>query len=257
MTNYTHVTLPYGELPKDVINLGTMLGPFFLGQCFNWALFGILCLQIYIYYLRFPNDHKWIKTLAYGTFTLDTFFIICMTHAGWRVLVAYWGDVNIFHELTWTWALLPFSSGFVSMIVQLFFVYRIYRLSHSFAMPFIITMVTVTQCAFAIRTSIIAHNVRSFRYIRDFLPAFWLGGSILADILISSTIVRILWRSKTGFKDTDSVVARLMRLSIEAAAVPTISATIKLIFIYTRHDNVHLVICMLLPRLYSNVRFDE
>lgn len=76
---------------------------------------------------------------------------------------------------------------------------------------------------------------------------------MLADILISATTVRILWNSKTGFKDTDSVVARLMRLSIEAAAVPTIIASIKLGLIYTARDNKHLVFCVVLARLYSNV----
>lgn len=78
-------------------------------------------------------------------------------------------------------------------------------------------------------------------------------GSIIADLLICGTLVRILWKSQTGFKDTDSVVMRLIRLSIEAAAVPVIAASIKVSLIYSYEDNRHLVFCVLLGRLYSNV----
>lgn len=69
--------------------------------------------------------------------------------------------------------------------------------------------------------------------------------------------MRILWKSQTGFKDTDSVVMRLIRLSVEAAAVPVIAASIKLALIYSFEDNRHLVFCVLLGRLYSNVSTDK
>ena len=77
---------------------------------------------------------------------------------------------------------------------------------------------------------------------------------MLADILISVTLARILWAGRTGFRDTDSVIMRLIRLTIEAAAVPTIAAAIKLGLIYTAHDNKHLIFCVILGRLYANVR---
>lgn len=131
MSHYSHVTLPYGVLPSAVINVGTVLGPFvrrsqheglhasslityplqFLAQCFNWALYGVLALQVYIYYVRFPKDLSYIKWLVYIVFILDSFFMACITHAAWEVLVQNWGDVNILHELPWTWAMLPVGSG--------------------------------------------------------------------------------------------------------------------------------------------------
>lgn len=76
---------------------------------------------------------------------------------------------------------------------------------------------------------------------------------MLADILISVTLGRLLYQGRTGFRDTDSVITRLIRLTVQAAAVPTVAAAIKLALIYTNHDNKHLVFCVVLPRLYSNV----
>lgn len=46
---------------------------------------------------------------------------------------------------------------------------------------------------------------------------------------------------------------RLVRLTIEAAAAPVIAASFKLALIYSYHDNRHLVFCVVLGRLYSNV----
>jgi hypothetical protein len=83
----------------------------FLAQCFNWALYGVLLLQIYLYYLRFPKDLTYIKVLVYTVLTLDTFFMACITHAAWQVLVQNWGDVNILHSLPWTWSMVPIGSG--------------------------------------------------------------------------------------------------------------------------------------------------
>ncbi|KAF8301476.1 hypothetical protein DL93DRAFT_502485 [Clavulina sp. PMI_390] len=246
---HEHITLPYGVLPSAVIDVSTVLGPFFLAQCFNWALYGVLLLQIYIYSIRFPKDLTYIKVLVYTTLILDSFFMACVTHSGWVVLVSAWGDVNVIHDLPWTWAMVPIGSGIVSCLVQLFFVFRIWKLSKKYTMPIIIAAITLAQCAFSIVTGGLT---KGFKYIRDFLPGFWLIGSILADILICVTLVRILWQSQTGFKDTDSVVLRLIRLSIESAAVPVFCAAIKLALIYSYQDNRHLVFCVVLGRLYSN-----
>jgi hypothetical protein len=46
---------------------------------------------------------------------------------------------------------------------------------------------------------------------------------------------------------------RLIRLSVEAAAVPVIVASVKLALVYSCNDNRHLFFCVLLGRLYANV----
>lgn len=83
----------------------------FLAQCFNWALYGVFLLQVYIYYIRFPKDLTYIKVLVYTVLVLDSFFMGAITHAAWQVLVQSWGDINILHELPWTWAMVPVGSG--------------------------------------------------------------------------------------------------------------------------------------------------
>ncbi|KAF8258628.1 hypothetical protein EI94DRAFT_1117393 [Lactarius quietus] len=39
---------------------------------FNWTLYGILCIQIYMYSCNFPNDRLSLKFLVYFVFLLET-----------------------------------------------------------------------------------------------------------------------------------------------------------------------------------------
>jgi uncharacterized protein with PQ loop repeat len=46
--------------------------PLLFGPLCNWALYGILCVQIYVYSYNFPQDSRPIKFLAYFVFLLET-----------------------------------------------------------------------------------------------------------------------------------------------------------------------------------------
>ncbi|KAH8984013.1 hypothetical protein EDB92DRAFT_1888488 [Lactarius akahatsu] len=46
--------------------------PLIFGPLFNWALYGVLCVQIYVYSYNFPLDGRSIKFLAYFVFLLET-----------------------------------------------------------------------------------------------------------------------------------------------------------------------------------------
>ncbi|KAF8911801.1 hypothetical protein CPB85DRAFT_646360 [Mucidula mucida] len=69
------------HFPRPSVSLKCLLLPPFpttsqslllLGHFFNWALFGILCVQAYIYYLAFPNDRLWpTKALTIFVFILE------------------------------------------------------------------------------------------------------------------------------------------------------------------------------------------
>lgn len=48
-----------------------------------------------------------------------------------------------------------YKCAIVSMLVQFFFAWRIWKLSKSYYMPLLISLVTLTQCAFAIKTGFI------------------------------------------------------------------------------------------------------
>lgn len=84
-------------------------------------------------------------------------------------------------------------------MVQLFFVYRIWKLSKKATMPIIITVITVTQCAFAIVEE--THEWSKDSPDVDHLG--WKDAIRQSDMRVVIAVVKHAWSS--AFKD-DSVV---------------------------------------------------
>ncbi|KIL71292.1 hypothetical protein M378DRAFT_65283, partial [Amanita muscaria Koide BX008] len=47
-----------------------------VGNLINWLLHGVLTVQVYLYYLAFPNDRKWTKAAVYAVYILETIQVI-------------------------------------------------------------------------------------------------------------------------------------------------------------------------------------
>jgi len=234
------------------INLGLELGPVFLAHCFNWSLYGLLCLQVYIFYASFPRDARHTKALVYGLFVIDTISIACSTYSGYWIFVQNWGQRSVFNHLGWSWATVPASSGLVALIVQIFFAHRIWSISKNWWMPVFIVLLSGVACGFAFASAAEVAHLQSFTYIRLQIPSIWLSFGIAADFFVCATLVYYLMKAPKGFALTNRIIVRLVRISIETALVTIVAAAVKLYLIFSRSDNMHLLFCLLLARLYSN-----
>ncbi|KIL57222.1 hypothetical protein M378DRAFT_88183 [Amanita muscaria Koide BX008] len=47
-----------------------------VANLFNWLLYGVLTVQLYLYYLAFPNDRAWTKAAVYTVYVLETIQVI-------------------------------------------------------------------------------------------------------------------------------------------------------------------------------------
>ncbi|KAH9970083.1 hypothetical protein BGW80DRAFT_614949 [Lactifluus volemus] len=112
-------------IPPDIAR---MTAPLLLGNLWNWALYGVLVVQIYVYSYNFPNDKKLLKLLVYAIFLLETLQTSLSGADLYYWFASGYGDLK--HLAT------PYASSFdipiigavVSLAVQFFFVYRIWVL---------------------------------------------------------------------------------------------------------------------------------
>jgi len=140
----------------------------------------------------------------------------------------------------------------VAFIVHTFFAHRIWKISKNWWMPLIIIILSGLSCGFAFAAAVSVGHQQTFRYIRQLTPSIWLGFGIGADFFVCATLVYYLLRSPTGFTLTDRIIIRLVRITVETAVVTIVTAAVKLYLIFSRKDNMHLLLCLLLSRLYSN-----
>ncbi|KAF8326565.1 uncharacterized protein EI90DRAFT_3069705 [Cantharellus anzutake] len=239
-------------VPPDI---DVLAGPLLLGYLFNWGLFGVLCMQVYVYYVSFPKDSRWIKILVYTLFFIDTLQTALTTHNAWHFLAKGWGDPEALIKPGWSWIAVPLISGIVSCTVQMFFSWRIWKLSERWLVSLFISAIAVMQGVCAAICGVWFSIINDVTKISSLTtPAtIWLAGSAACDVLIAGFMVYLLRKSATGFEGTDTVINRLTRMTIETGAVTAAAATLELIFyLRWKENNLHMIPALALAKLYTN-----
>uniref|UniRef100_A0A0W0GBW8 DUF6534 domain-containing protein n=1 Tax=Moniliophthora roreri TaxID=221103 RepID=A0A0W0GBW8_MONRR len=144
-------------------------------------------------------------------------------------------------------------SGMISGIVQAFFGWRVKILTGSWILLVIIEFCSVVAFFMGIATAIASGIVKTFADQRKFfiVVILWLVSTTLADIVITTTLVIYLKQHKTGFKQTDSQLDRIIRLTIQTGLLTAIWAMVDLLVYLLDPTGTHLIFNCVLPKLYT------
>ncbi|EKM52270.1 uncharacterized protein PHACADRAFT_100501, partial [Phanerochaete carnosa HHB-10118-sp] len=116
-----------------------------LGTLFNWGLFGILSVQVYLYHLSFPKDKWLVKGLVYFVYLIDTAQTILVTRDVFVAFALHFGNLDVLDSIQLEWLAVPVFSSIVSCTVQLYYAYRIGILSGSQILRTFVSMVCYYQ----------------------------------------------------------------------------------------------------------------
>ncbi|KAF8903696.1 hypothetical protein CPB84DRAFT_721957 [Gymnopilus junonius] len=167
------------------------------------GLYGITCLQTYVYYRKGQRDHVSFKAIIYFLWLLDTFHLTLITHSLYFYLItSYANPVQLLFP---TWSIL--SQVYVTVVSDL-----IVRGIYARRVWIIITATSLVTAgagtAFA-TLAFIDKTFANFSHI-SYLMYTSLGSAVAADIVIAASLCISLSRSRTGFKTTDNMVSVLM-----------------------------------------------
>ena len=80
----------------------------------------------------------------------------------------------------------------------------------------------------------------------------WLGSEALCDLLITSTVVTFLAVNITGFAQTDSMLSRVAKTTVECGLATTGMTSLHLIlFLASENNNLHMIASIPLSKVYS------
>ncbi|KAJ7159323.1 hypothetical protein C8R43DRAFT_1234065 [Mycena crocata] len=241
-------------------NPTTVIGPIFLGNVFNWMLTGLLITQVYTYWRNFPKDRRAIKLLVYIVFAFDLVQTAFGTHETWWYAIEKWGSVAALQAAPWTALMNPILSGIISAMVQIFYAYRIWSLKRNL-MPrvlasFIVLLAFAQSLSAIIASSLLERELSQENLIRLHpLFSFSLAGSFSTDILITGSMIWILYtaKSSTRVSNTDSLLNRLILNVIQTGTVTVVCAGVALaLFINFTDKNYYFAFIYILGKLYSN-----
>ncbi|KAJ7210038.1 hypothetical protein GGX14DRAFT_565840 [Mycena pura] len=241
------------------VDLPLLTGPLVLGYMWSWFLYGILVVQVYMYSQVFTRDSNGIKALVWSMFFLESVFTLLQTIAAWNAYGVGWGDVDTLTNIDWSWDPLPTMNGFLAAMAQSFYIWRIYRLTKKPWIPALIACVMLTQMTLAsyygIVVSVTERTVAKLISLSPEVTA-WLVGSATCDLLITITLVSILWRQRqeTRFQRTTGIINKLIRFSVETGSVTSAAAIIEVIlWLTSRQWNFHFIFFLVIGKLYSNM----
>ncbi|KAH9987450.1 hypothetical protein BJV74DRAFT_841722 [Russula compacta] len=207
--------------------IARITAPILFGPMINWALYGVLCVQLYVYGYNFPDDRRALKFLVYFVFLLETAQTALTGADVYYWFMAGFGDLEGLKKSKFSPIDIPTMDAFISLIVQVFFCFRIWLLSQRiWWLCLVIAILAVAQAVGALWGGFKSAALGKYALIQPSL-CLWLITSAVMDILIAVAMTCLL-RQGRGNENriTSYVLPRIVRLTIETN---TLTATVAII----------------------------
>ncbi|KAM6498878.1 hypothetical protein JOM56_006826 [Amanita muscaria] len=190
--------ISYSDARTIIVSLG-------VGNLINWLLHGALTVQVYLYYLAFPNDRKWTKAAVYAVYILETIQVIGLGITLLMIVTTVSGNP----------ALVP-------LIAQCIYAHRIRIITRRKVMPGLIITLAILQPFAAIAIAITP------AYTSIITLVVWVGLNVVNDLIIGFVMVRSLSKKRSLSDYTRLKVIRLIHLIIATGSLTVAANSISL-----------------------------
>ncbi|GAA5997654.1 DUF6534 domain-containing protein [Rhodotorula paludigena] len=239
--------------------LDSSIGAFLVGTILSVFLAGITSVQAFEYFTTFgKTDRKLLVGVVSVLVVIDLFHtaISCYTIYLWTV--THYGDLSSLINSPWSFTWDPFLTGVVTIIVQIFYAWRVFVVSRNkWLIPAVISVLSLLQFAFATGSTWMIYRLDSkFARFGEFRygVAIWLLSAAVADILITGSLIFYLRRAtKNDYQTSSPIVERIIRVTIETNGLTCIFAIVDaVLFVAMPKDSWHVLPNLSLVKLYFN-----
>ncbi|KAL5512692.1 hypothetical protein ACEPAG_2958 [Sanghuangporus baumii] len=236
--------------------LDDTMGVLFLGVVFAMALWGASSVQVYYYFNRYTKDALWMKIMVVVTWALDTTHQGLITHTIYTYLITNYGDAAFLGNIVDTLLFEVIFSSLIVLIVQSFFILRVWKLSHR-NIPIVVVLSGLAIASFIVSALYTAKGLKLKTFAR-LTEIFSLSRAInitnvITDISIAACLIFLLQSSRTGFKRSDSIINRLILFSLNTGLLTSFDAVGSLIGNTVWGDTfIYILFYVNISRLYTN-----
>ncbi|KAJ7160382.1 hypothetical protein C8R46DRAFT_1286143 [Mycena filopes] len=243
--------------------LDNTIGLIFQATVISAALYGAGCLQAWFYFRTYlKRDSCWVKFLVTFVVVCDTCQQAILTASTYSYLITNFANPAILNHVARqdaffsTFVIQIYFSDFIALAVQLFYCYRVYRVSNgSWLASGCLAVFSVGTFAILFVYSTKALKMSTYTELIT-LKTLSMSGNIAAtvtDALISAFLIFYLYISKTGYEGTDDLINRLIAFTFNTGLPPTICALLGCISINAWPDTyIYIFWGLLQSRCYTN-----
>ncbi|KAJ7689578.1 hypothetical protein B0H17DRAFT_983555 [Mycena rosella] len=234
--------------------LNKVIGALMIGTLVNSMVYMLEILEVIKYYKRFPKDSKTIKTCIFTLVLLDT----TCTFSEWACIYLYgvlhWGDLSYLGYQNLVIPIYIYTSGIIGLIVQNFLISRYYKLTKRRAVCAILVVMSMTAEAGSLwcATQLSIVTDYAHRNVAIYSAILWLASSAATDISIASALVLQLYSVTSSFRETRSLIRRLIFNTIQTGSFTTAVAICVLVsYLIDTNVNICVGFGFTLGRLYT------
>jgi len=232
-----------------------------LGILWNWTLYGVLVVQLYVYSYNFPEDRRLLKLLVYSVFLVETVQTALTGADLYFWFVSGFGDIGGFSNPYMSSLDVPIIGSIIAFTVQLFFVYRIWVLSERSSRSWFLCLI-ICLCSTVDTGAALYWGINT--YLFDLPPAgfvifpmtvTWLSGNTLSDLLITGSMLYHLRRRRRDASShfSDHALTRIVRLTVETNVLTTFVGIVSILMVVIYPGETWFICPVsILGKLYSN-----
>ncbi|KAF9447380.1 hypothetical protein P691DRAFT_802533 [Macrolepiota fuliginosa MF-IS2] len=239
--------------------IGDTYGAGYIGVIVTAALYGLTTLQTYFYYVHYPDDRFGLKALVSLIWVLDSLHMAIVSYSIYYYLVTNYSNPIALGVGHWSLFISIGLNLVIVCTVQCFFTRKIHILCESKLKWFVTTLIglsVLAHFAFGIEIIVLMFIKKELALLSEItliaVTPFSIT-SILSDIFIAGALCFLLHGRKTGFKNTNTIVSRLIIYAINRCLLTSVAAVVELIaFSASPHTLWYLAIDFTIGKLYTN-----
>lgn len=167
-------------------------------------------------------------------FSIDTVNTILDMIFLYRYVITNFGNLKYAGLANAEFATDPVLVSMIGYMTQLFFAWRIWKLTNArfaWIVPMAIVVIGAISFLASIGTTVGVVLVRQYAQFHKFqvAVAVWLAGAAIADAIITVSLIITLHKARTGFSQTDDIISKLIRGTLQTGLLTASFAVIDLV----------------------------
>ncbi|KAJ8072614.1 hypothetical protein PM082_016173 [Marasmius tenuissimus] len=247
------------SLPHNLLH--STLGALEVGGMVASLLTGIVTIQVYYYYSKFPNDHIALKTMVAFVWVAELGHSICISHTVYIMTIVSRSDIRVLDLPPKTLSTALFFTALATPLIQSFFGWRIKELAPSrggWTITLICWALALTRIIVLLLAFVGGIKMTSLQqYLKDWKWSVQTSLVISAatDVLIALSLIWVLTRRRgeTVSKSTIAMIDTLILWTLETGLLTCMGGLLMLVLFMVMPGNfIWLAVFTFLTKLYSN-----
>jgi len=236
--------------------ISNTIGAVVIGWGISSLFFGMLCIQVWTYYQRYPNDNYSYKVLVFALWALEALHQAFIGHIAWFYVVQNFGNFLVFLEPpVWTLSAQTLVSSLVGTIVKICFGMRVWKFSRG---NYLVTGLIISMALAQFATAIV-YTHKAFHLHVDQADQIKTIGSaalslgVVTDVFTAASLSYFLHQMRTGLKRSDTLINRLIIYSVNTGALTSVfSAAVLVSYNLMPSNIIYIALYFILSKLFAN-----